>query len=191
MNKGYVISTMKCFFTLLLYSHGLRAGEGKQYVLIKHFKIQELLLRERRRKFLGRWASWVCLACTTTENLSCLKNILVFQLQNPLGSFQSTVSTALPLWTLQKVQYGSAKNQFFQYKHPFCRKLKQKKKPVYWHVAKQQKEHMSRTIYICCISTLPFLIPSSYKLLGFLCILYMKRNYIEASFSSFLLCFPF
>lgn len=103
LNKGYLISTMKCFFTLLLYNNRLRVGEGKQYVLTEHFKWQELLLKERRRKFLGSWAFWVCLAHTTGEHLACLKNILVFQLQNPLGSIQSTVSTALALQTLQKV----------------------------------------------------------------------------------------
>lgn len=36
-NKGYLISTMKCFFTLLLYSHGWMVGEGKQYALTEHF----------------------------------------------------------------------------------------------------------------------------------------------------------
>lgn len=87
--------------------------------------------------------------------------------------------------------YGSAKNQFSQYKHPFCRKLKQKKNAVHWRVAKQQKGHMSRTIYIFCITTLPFLTPSSHKLLWFFCARNMERNYIEANFSSFLLYFHF
>lgn len=106
-NKGYLISTTKCFLTLLLYNPV--GGEGKQYVLIEYFEWQELLLRERRRKFLGRWTSWICMAHTAAEYLSCLKNIFVFQLQNPLGSFQSAVSTALPLQSLQIV-------------HTFCKK---------------------------------------------------------------------
>lgn len=168
-SPGYLISTVKLFFTVMDW------GEG--HVLIEHFKWQELLLKDSRRKFLGGsilglpgshyWRILVFLEkyfsvmVTEPSGLSSVQSIHCFTITDIAEGCAS----------------GSAKKQFFQYKHPFCRQLKQKKNAVHWHVAKQRKGHMSRTIYIFCITILPFLTPSSHKLLRFLCTHNIERKW--------------
>lgn len=125
VNKGYLISTMKCFFTLFLYSHALRVGEGKQYALIEvAFKREKKIFREVRILGLPGWH--YCSALVLFEKYFSIP------ITEPSGLFpEHSIHCFTIADSAEGCAQGSAKNQFFQYKHPFCRKLKQKKNAIH------------------------------------------------------------